>query len=346
MSHTLLDAEIHSQPDRIRDVIAHEAAIATVAAHIRAYDPYSAMIAARGTSDNAARYAQYLFGLLLRLPVGLATPSLLTLYGASLQFRQCLVLGISQSGRSPDICEYVATARRQSALTVAITNNPESPLATKATHHLDIHAGVEQSVAATKTYTNQLTTIALLAAHLSGDTQLRAQIDQLPALIGAVLAIPAQTITAAAALLGRGTAAMSIGRGLQYATALEAALKIKELSGLPVEGYSSADVLHGPVTTVEPEFPVLLTGDTGVTRHDTQHIIDRVRRANARIIVASSAPEHLDGADVALPIPACDERIAPIVTIVAWQRVAMAAASARGRDANAPIGLQKVTETR
>jgi glucosamine--fructose-6-phosphate aminotransferase (isomerizing) len=169
MTPSLLEAEIFSQPDAIRAVITQSSASATIAAHIHAGDPYSVMIAARGTSDNAARFAQYLFGMMLRLPVGLATPSLATLYGTDLHFRRALVLGISQSGRSPDICEYVASARRQSALTLAITNVPSSPLAQAAEYHLDIAAGVEQSVAATKTYTNQLATVALLAGHLAGD---------------------------------------------------------------------------------------------------------------------------------------------------------------------------------
>lgn len=346
MTQSLLEAEIFSQPDAIRAVKNHSAASASIAAHILARDPYSVMIAARGTSDNAARYAQYLFGMMLRLPVGLATPSLATLYGTELQFRRALVIGISQSGRSPDICEYVRAARRQSAGTLAITNNPVSPLAQAAEYHLDIGAGIEQSVAATKTYTNQLATIALLAGHLAGDGRCIDALDELPDLIAGVLAIPQATIDAAATLLVSGKAAMSIGRGLHYATALEAALKIKELSGMPVEGYSSADVLHGPVTTVEPHFPVLLSGDVGATHSDTAMIIDRVRAAGAQIIVASSSRAHCDAADVALPIPVCDERLAPIVTIVAWQRVAAAAASARGRDANAPIGLNKITETR
>jgi glucosamine--fructose-6-phosphate aminotransferase (isomerizing) len=256
------------------------------------------------------------------------------------------VIGISQSGRSPDICEYVASARRQAALTVAITNKPDSPLAQAAAFHLDISAGIEQSVAATKTYTNQLATIAMLTGHLAGDGRLLDALDALPDVIAGVLAIPQATIDAAAQLIASGSAAMSIGRGLQYATALEAALKIKELSGLPVEGYSSADVLHGPVTTVERHFPVMLSGDTGVSQHDTAQLIERVRAAGARIVVASSSRDHCSAADIALPIPVCDERLAPIATIVAWQRVAAATAASRGRDANAPIGLNKVTETR
>jgi glutamine---fructose-6-phosphate transaminase (isomerizing) len=346
MPHTLLDQEIYSQPDSIRAVKAQSAQSAAVAARIIEHDPHAVFIAARGTSDNAARYAQYLFGMMLQLPVGLATPSLTTLYGVALRFRQALVIGISQSGRSPDICEYVANARRQAALTVAITNKPESPLAQAAAYHLDINAGIEQSVAATKTYTNQLATIAMLTGHLAGDGRMLDALDELPDVIAGVLAIPQATVDAAAQLIATGSAAMSIGRGLQYATALEAALKIKELSGLPVEGYSSADVLHGPVTTVERHFPVMLSGDTGVSQHDTAQLIKRVRAAGARIVVASSSRDHCSAADIALPIPVCDERLAPIATIVAWQRVAAATAASRGRDANAPIGLNKVTETR
>ena len=341
-----LRTEIFAQPQALAAAIAQQAHITPIAAAILRYQPRYVVIAARGTSDNAARYAQYLFGIVLGWPVALATPALGTLYDADLAYEQALVIGISQSGRSPDICDVITRARQRGALTVAITNNATSRLATAAAHHIDICAGPELSVAATKSYTNQLASIALLVHALSDNQPLQQAIAQLPTLADECLRLADSHIHQAAALLGGAHAAMSVGRGLQYATAYEAALKIKELSGLPVEAYSAADVLHGPVTVVEPGFPMLVTSDSGATRQDTLQLIDRLRAHQAALIVVSNDAEMLAHAQVALPIPACDQMIAPILAIMPWQRVAHATAAYRGRDADHPLGLQKVTETR
>lgn len=338
--------EIFSQPDIIQALTKQRAQIDAIAHAIQHFRPRFVMIAARGTSDNAARYAQYLFGSMLGWPVALATPAVGTLYHADIHLAEALVIGISQSGRSPDICDVLQRAHAQGALTLAITNNPTSPLAQSAAHHIDIAAGLERSVAATKSYTNQLATIALLTACVAGDDTLHAAIAQLPSGIHAVLDIPQTHIDAAATCLATAPAALSVGRGYHYATAFEAALKIKELSGLPVEPYSAADVLHGPVTIVEQGFPVLVTSDSGATHADTLALLQRLHQQGARLVVVSNATDHLSGAAVALPLPACDQRIAPILAIVAWQRVAHATAHQRGRDPDAPQGLQKVTETR
>lgn len=344
--HSQLLTEIFSQPQIIQALTTQRAHIDAIAHAIQQFRPRFVMIAARGTSDNAARYAQYLFGSMLGWPVALATPAIGTLYHADIHLADALVIGISQSGRSPDICDVLNRARAQGALTLAITNNPISPLAQSALHHIDICAGTELSVAATKSYTNQLAAIALLTASLAGDTALQQAMASLPAGIQAVLDIPQTHIDAAATCLATAPAALSVGRGYHYATAFEAALKIKELSGLPVEPYSAADVLHGPVTIVEQGFPVLVSSDNGATHADTLALIHRLQSQGARLVVVSNAPDHLAGASVALPLPDCDHRIAPILAIVAWQRVAHATAHQRGRNPDAPQGLQKVTETR
>ena len=186
----------------------------------------------------------------------------------------------------------------------------------------------------------------MLISTLSGDNSLREALATVPTLMRAALAIPDSTITQAASILGQSATAISIGRGLQYATAYEAALKIKELSGLAVEAYSSADVLHGPVTIVERGFPVLISADAGATHHDTQQLISRLIQHDAQLIIASHAPDLLAHATVALPLPDCDQRVAPLSTIVAWQRIAHATAAQRGRNADNPHGLSKITETR
>jgi len=167
---SILNQEIHEQPDVIRNLLESETENAKkIAAHIREFNPAFVMIAARGTSDNAARYAQYLMGIDAKLPVGLAAPSIHTLYEAQPDLSRALVIGISQSGRPPDVLQVVQDARAQGALTLGITNDPESPLAQAAAHHLWLRCGEEKSVAATKTYTAQLTAIALLTQHLVGD---------------------------------------------------------------------------------------------------------------------------------------------------------------------------------
>ena len=338
--------EIFSQPQVIEALATQRPQIETIARAIQQFHPRFVLIAARGTSDNAARYAQYLFGSMLGWPVALATPAVGTLYHADIHLAEALVIGISQSGRSPDICDVLQRARAQGALTLAITNNPTSLLAQSAEHHIDIAAGPELSVAATKSYTNQLAAIASLTAELANDASLRVALATLPSGIQAVLDIPQASIAAAATLIASAPAALSVGRGYHYATAFEAALKIKELSGLPVEPYSAADVLHGPVTIVEQGFPVLVSSDTGATHADTMALIQRLHSQGARLVVVSNATDHLARAAVPLPFPACDQRMAPILAIVAWQRVAHATAHQRGRDPDAPQGLQKVTETR
>ena len=346
MSHSQLLHEISTQPDIISQLISGPDQWSAIAAQIQHYQPRFVLIAARGTSDNAARYAQYLFGISLGWPVALATPALGTLYHADLNLNGALVIGVSQSGRSPDICDVLQRARAGGALTLAITNNPSSPLAQAAALHIDICAGAELSVAATKSYTNQLASIAMLISTLSGDNSLRDALATVPTHMRAALAIPDSTITQAAHILGQSATAISIGRGLQYATAYEAALKIKELSGLAVEAYSSADVLHGPVTIVERGFPVLISADAGATHHDTQQLINRLVQHDAQLIIASHAPDLLTHATVALPLSECDQRVAPLSTIVVWQRIAHATAAQRGRNADNPHGLSKITETR
>ncbi len=344
--HSQLLTEINAQPQAIAHALTQYAHITAIAHQIQSYQPRFVLIAARGTSDNAARYAQYLFGTMLGWPVALATPAVGTLYNANINLSQALVIGISQSGRSPDICDVVQRAHDQGALTLAITNQATSPLATAAAHHIDIMAGPELSVAATKSYTNQLAIIALLSAALSNDDTLLAALHTVPSAMQQVLDIADTTMSQAATLLASAPAALSVGRGYQYATAFEASLKIKELSGLPVEPYSVADVLHGPVTIVENGFPVLVSGDTGATATDITQLLQRLHSQGATLIVASNHPDHLGYAHVALTTPAGDERLTPLVTIVAWQRLAYATAWARGRNPDAPLGLNKITETR
>ena len=224
-----IEREIAEQPTIIRNLMQREAATAQqIAKAIREFNPVFIHIAARGTSDNAARYAQYTFGIHAHLPVALATPSIHTLYETSPNLSRALVVGISQSGKSEDVCKVLTDARQQGALTVAITNAPDSPLAQAAQFHLNVMTGPELSVAATKTYTAQLTAIAMLMTALVDQPELNEQLKKLPSFITETLS-QSQSIANWAQRYRYMERLVTIGRGYNYCTAIEISLKIKEL---------------------------------------------------------------------------------------------------------------------
>ncbi|HMP42391.1 MAG TPA: SIS domain-containing protein [Roseiflexaceae bacterium] len=347
MHESTLAHEIHEQPAAIERLLAAEAgAVADLARTLAQQQIRGVLIAARGTSDNAARYAQYLFGTALGLPVALAAPSLHTLYHAPMRYEHMLVIGISQSGQSPDICAVVADARAHGSPTLAITNIATSPLAAAAAHTIELHAGVERSIAATKTYTTQLAALALLVLSLAEDTAGLAELQRIPAAVAATLALDAQVAEVAAAEAGM-LAGVTLGRGYNYATAWEIALKLKELTYVPIEAYSAADFQHGPIALVREDFPILAVVPQGAAAADMQALVERLHGLGARLIAISDRAEVLGLADhpLALPQPVA-ERFSPLTTIVAGQLFAMHLARARGLDPDAPRGLRKVTETR
>ncbi len=227
---SLVRSEIAEQPEVLERLLAEEGgAIGAAAREIARRRPRYAVIAARGSSDNAGRYAQHLLGRLARMPVALATPSLHTLYHAPPRYTDALVLGISQSGESPDIVAVLDEARRQGATTLAITNDPGSPLALAAGHSLVLHAGEERSVAATKTYTASLGLLAALASAIAGDRARRSELQGMPEAMARQLALAAEVDDLVAVAAGWERLAV-IGRGADYGTAYEAALKLKELT--------------------------------------------------------------------------------------------------------------------
>ncbi len=249
--------EIFEQPAVLERLLETQAEpVRKMARAIQRASVHSIFVAARGTSDNAALYGKYLWGAVNRLPVGLATPSLFTAYHAPPNLAGSLVVGISQSGQSPDIVSVVEEGRRQGALTLAITNDPASPLAEAAELVLDLATGPERAVAATKTYTAQLLAIALLSAALAGDDEMFADLERLPELVREALALDA-TIETAAQRYRYMSQCVVLGRGYNYATAYEWALKLKEMTYVVAEPYSSADFQHGPVAIVSQGFPVL-----------------------------------------------------------------------------------------
>ena len=356
---SLLLSEIAEQPAILHGLLAAEHEnVRALAARIRARDPQFVVIAARGSSDNAARYAQYVFGANNGLSVALATPSLFTQYHAVPRLAGALVIGISQSGASPDLVAVVAEGKRQGALTLAITNGPDSELGHAADAVITLHAGAERSIAATKTYTTELMALAMLSAALAADEGLQAELQRLPEQVSAVLAAvapsgmdgdtssPPTPVAAAAQQLKSSDYCVVIGRGYHFATAHEIALKVKELAYVAAEPYSSADFLHGPIALLERGFPAIVINTGGRVFNEVQFLLAEVVRRGAKPVVISDRAEALalSTAPIALP-PGVPEWLSPIAAVVPGQLLAAHLSLARGFDPDHPRGISKVTRT-
>ena len=342
-----VETEIAEQPGALARLLKEgRPAAEETAARVRAYGPRYVVIAARGSSDNAARYAQYLFGAHNRLAVCLATPSLFTFYDAAPSLAGALVIGVSQSGQSPDIVAVVESGRKQGALTLAITNRPGSPLAAAAEHTLLLLAGEERAVAATKTYTTQLCALAMMSAALEGSEARWAELRAVPGLVERAIAGNAGVDGKVDRYRYADHFAV-VGRGFNYSTAFEVALKMKETSYLVAEPYSPADLLHGPVAMIDRGFPVLLVAPSGRVLSDVAQLASQLEQRSAELLAISDDAGVLGRARVGLPLPAgMPEWVSPMVAVVPGQMFAVALARARGLDPDQPRGLRKVTETR
>ncbi len=305
------------------------------------------VIAARGTSDHAAIYAQYVLGIRHDLSVGLGTPSVISLYGARPRLDRSVVIGISQSGASPDVVAVVEAGRRQGAPTLAITNDPGSPLAGAAETTIDIGAGAEMAVAATKTYTSELLAIAALSAALSGDPDDLAALERIPDAMTTALDHEAAVTTMAADQAGADRL-LVIARGYEYATAREWALKIKELARVFADPYSAADFEHGPLALLEPGVPVLAIVRPGPTAESMVALLGRLSsELGADLAIVSDRDDALALARWPVPLaPGTPEWLGPIVSIVVGQLHAMHLARTHWLDPEAPRNLTKVTRTR
>jgi glucosamine--fructose-6-phosphate aminotransferase (isomerizing) len=340
--------EIREQPEVVGRLIAEgRAAVERVATLLRERGVDEIVIAARGTSDHAAVYAQYALGARLAMPVALAAPSLVTLYGVEPRFGRSAVVGISQSGESPDVVAVVAAARRQGAPTIAITNSPKSPLALAADETIDLAAGEERAVAATKTYTAELAAIALLALALGPhDGAAETALAGLPSAMATALEVEpaAEMIAVARARIG---GAIVLGRGFEYATAREWALKLKELARLMADPYSSADFQHGPLALLEPGFPVFALAPSGPPADGQVELLARlVADFGIDLVVVSDRDDALAlGEGLRLPAGVPDW-LMPIVSILPAQLVAYYLARARDLDPDSPRHIRKVTRTR
>lgn len=344
-----LHTEILEQPKRLESLLRqrHDTAEEIVVA-ARARSIALAFLAARGTSDNAARYAGYLWGAHNRLPTALATPSLFTYYQSPPRLKDALVVGISQSGQSPDIVKVVEEGRRQGQLTLAITNAPLSPLAQAAQLVFDLQAGEEKAVAATKTYTAELMALAMISTALAENSQDKwSQLARIPAWVEQVLQQDS-TLARLAERYRYMDHCVVVGRGFNYATAFEWALKLKELTYVIAEPYSSADLLHGPVAMLGEGFPVLMVAPQGQVFESLLELMTRLRREQkAELVVISDRQEALSLAQSPIPLPAgIPEWLTPLVSIVAAQLFTYHLTRAKGYDTETPRSIRKVTKTR
>jgi glucosamine--fructose-6-phosphate aminotransferase (isomerizing) len=341
-----LHDEIFEQPSRLLSLLAEREQVEEIAATVRRHQIQYVFLAARGTSDNAGRYANYLWGAQNRLPVALATPSLFTYYHQPPSLKGALVVGISQSGKSPDIVSVLEEGRRQGCLTLAITNTPDSPLAQTADQVLNVHAGQEKAVAATKTYTAELMMLAMLSAALKGDETMWLELKNLPNWVEEVL-LQDQTISQIAQRYRFLEQCVVLGRGYNYATAFEWALKLKELTYVVAEPYSSADFQHGPIAMVAGGFPVMAVTVSGKVFGSMFEMLTLLKQTHkAELIVISDNHQALNLAQSAIPLPPnIPEWLTPLVSIIPAQIFACHLTSIKGYDTEAPRSIQKITET-
>jgi glucosamine--fructose-6-phosphate aminotransferase (isomerizing) len=342
---SLLWTEIHEQPDVIRKLMAEECAnTLKLGRALRERTFRFVFLTARGTSDNAARYGQYLFGGRNRLPVALAAPSLFTAYRTPPKLEGALAIGISQSGQSPDIVGVLEEARRQGAPTIAVTNDPDSPLARAAEYILPLSAGRERSVAATKTYTSQLAVLAMLSLALEDGLREDSLAPVIPWMEAALQT--EDRVRAAAERIADSNRAVVLGRGYHYCTANEIALKIKELSGVEAEPYSTADFKHGPIAMAEGGLPVILVSVGATFRGEMADLADLVRAQGARVVPLADELPGLQPADSWIPLPPGEpEWLTPLAAVIPGQLLAFHITRARGLDPDRPRHIRKVTLT-
>ncbi len=322
-----------------RAIAANGATCRALAARLVAKPPRFVVTCARGSSDSAATYANYLIELALGIVVASVGPSVSSIYGARLDMRDALFIAISQSGRSPDLLALAETARRDGALTVAIVNDETSPLAGAVEIVLAVQAGREQSVAATKSYLASLAAILQLVAAWRDDAALVRAVAELPEALEHAAAADWQ---AALPLLAGAEHLYVVGRGVGYAAAQEAALKLKETCGLHAEAISAAELMHGPLALAGPVFPVFAIGQDDAALPALRDLIATVAAQGAPVVTAAPVSGW---PGLTLPVARQHPFVQPIATIQSFYVLAEAAARARERDPDRPQHLRKVTET-
>jgi glucosamine--fructose-6-phosphate aminotransferase (isomerizing) len=341
-------AEIREQPSALLGLLDYEDECSRIAKAAVERGATTVRMVGHGSSDNAASYGMYAFGVLPGWTALRDSIALSVYYGANLAVGGSLVLALSQSGRTPDVVEYVERSRKGGAFTVAITNDPGSPLAAAAEAVLPLGAGAEHAVAATKTYLNQVAALGLLAAYAAGEgtrfsDDIRATADQLTDVIR-VLEPVVPPVAAAFAFVGR---MFVIGRGAEFATAREIALKLLETCRIAAEPLTATGLAHGPVAALDPLFPVWAIASRDAALPTVVEAAARARAAGATLVASGSAAEAITAPEYVLPVPPPrSPLLAPVLSVVPGQLFAWALARAKGLDPDQPRGLTKITLAR
>ena len=334
-------SEISQTPSVFKAILKNKAAINSAKDILQSKEISSIVILARGTSDNAAYFLKYLIETQLGLPVGLASPSSVTAYNSDLKYSKTLIIAISQSGQSPDLVKFATAAREASAYVISMTNDDSSPLAKVSHQHFSLLAGPELAVAATKSYSAQLLTSYLLVAAWSG----KEINEQLIVSEAARLAEAPGLVAEAVAAVSRNNEIVVLGRGFSYCNAREAALKIQEISKISVQGLSTADYLHGPISALTADTQVFILAPAHMPSRLITEALEKIRAVKSHIfwIGNGGIPE---GNDIVLRGSNCEDEITSnIVDAIVLQRFAMEFAVASGYNPDAPEGLSKVTLT-
>jgi glucosamine--fructose-6-phosphate aminotransferase (isomerizing) len=336
MNGDRMRADMAAQPEVLRRLMARGP---DVRAALDAVDPVGVVIVARGSSDYAAIFARYLLEAVIGRPVALAAPSLHTLYGVKLTLDGWLAIGISQSGRTPEITTVLDRYRAAGAHTIAVTNDSASPLAAVADFELALDAGEEKAVPATKTFTAELAAVAMIAEALGPVPWETSDWERIPPLLEAVLDDPG-TAANAAGMLGETRELIAVGRGFLMCVALEAALKLREATGVRAEGWSAADFRHGPMTVARGDLPLLAVSASGPAAVDVETLATELAESGTPVLRLA------DRADAELPYPpGLPEPLCVLPASVRAQQLALALARRRGIDPDQPPGLRKVTAT-
>lgn len=346
MTETLMWKEINQSGAGVRAAKTKNAdVIAEIVRAAKKKKVTGVVIAARGTSDHAGLFAKYLIETYVGVPVSMAAPSVYTVYDGCLCLKNQLVIGLSQSGRAADAMEVLNRAKECGAVTVAITNEPESPMAGCAEFHLDCCMGPERSVAATKTFIGELYAVLALAAKWSGNAELRDTLRKIPQTIDKTYKL-AEAIEAAAMRYRFINDSFVLARGFAYALALEFALKTQETCYIRSRGYATSDFYHGPVAQISEGTPVFLFGIGSKMYEDAKKMLDRVKQAGGDVFAYTNDPSILAMADSGILLPEGDEINTLFAAAVSMQMFACALSTARGLNPDNPRGLSKVTITK
>lgn len=343
---TLMEKEINEQPDALQKTASfNQKTIESIVKKVKARKIRNIVVSARGSSNNACVYFKYVCETFVGIPVSFAAPSVITLYNGKLDLTDTLVIGVSQSGKAEDVLAVLIRARYNKAVTVAITNDETSPVATTADYHLFMNVGEEKSVAATKTLTAEMYLLGLLACEMADDKSMRTLLDTVPEEIKKILLIKDQIAALSQGFLDKESCYI-LSRGFMYAVGNETALKIQETTYINARSFAISDFYHGPFAVINDLSQVIMLAPVGKETPDYKAMLARLLQVNAKVSVFSDDLDLVADINKKVIMPYVDEIIAPFSYVVAAQLFACCLSQGKGLNPDNPRGLKKVTITK